>query len=55
MEGGEERLRTSGLSQSMRVFVVVFTYFVSRNWPCVLEEKWHRKEHTIIITIIIII
>ena len=45
-----ERERTSGLSQSVRVFFS--TYFVSCNGPCAPKEKWHRKEH--IITIIII-
>ena len=26
-----------------------FTYFVSCNGPCAPKEKWHRKEHIIII------
>ena len=30
-------------------FVFVFTYFVSCNGPCALQEKWHRTEHIIII------
>ena len=29
------------------------TYFISCNGPCALKEKWHRKEHIIIIIIII--
>ena len=29
-----------------------FTYFVSCNGPCALKEKWHRKEHIIIIIFI---
>ena len=32
-----------------------FTYFVSCNGPCAPKEKWHRKEHIIIFTIIIFI
>ena len=41
-----ERERTSGLSQSVTFFS---TYFVSCNGPCAPKEKWHRKEHIIII------
>ena len=41
--------RTSGLSQNVRVLLVFFTYFVSYNGPCAPKEKWHRKEHIIII------
>ena len=52
-----ERERTSGLSQkckryfSLFQFFFSFTYFVSCNGPFVLKEKWHRKEHIIIIII----
>ena len=48
-EGGRERERerTSGLSQSVKFFFS--TYFVSCNGPCAPKEKWHRKEHIIII------
>ena len=42
---------TIGLSQSVRVFFFS-TYFVSCNGPCAPKEKWHRKEHIIIIIII---
>ena len=55
-ERERERERTSGLSQSVCFFVVVFfpTSFVSCNGPCAPKEKWHRKECIIIIIIIII-
>ena len=47
--GGErerERERECGLSQSVRFFS---TYFVSCDGPCAPKEKWHGKEHIIII------
>ena len=49
--GGTERERTSGLLQSVRVcfWFLVFTYFVLCNGSCARKEKWHRKEHIIII------
>ena len=47
-EGESERERTGGLSRSVRSFSP--TYFVSCNGPCAPKEKWHRKEHIIIIT-----
>ena len=43
-----ERGRPSGLSQSD----FFPTYFVSCNGPCAPKEKWHRKDHIIIIIII---
>ena len=46
---GRERGRTSGLSQSVRFFFS--TYFISCNGPCALKEKWHRKDHIIIIIV----
>ena len=33
------------------LFVCFYTYLVSCNGPCALKEKWHRKEHIIIIII----
>ena len=54
-ERERERERTSGLSQSVRVFFLFFfPTFVSCDGPCALKEKWHRKEHIIIIILIII-
>ena len=57
MKGGIDKMgreRISGLSQSVRgIFFSFFTYFVPSNGPCAPKEKWHRKEHTIIIIIII--
>ena len=47
-----KRERTSGLSQGVIVCLFFFIYFVSCNGPCALKEKWHRKEHVIIIIII---
>ena len=44
-----ERERSSGLSQSVRVFV--FFHLFSCNGPCAPKEKWHIKEHIIIIII----
>ena len=49
-----ERERTCGLSQSVNFLLLLFTYFVWCNGPCALKVKWHRKEHIIIIIIIII-
>ena len=49
---GRERERTSGLSQSVRDFF--FYILVSCNGPCAPKEKWHRKEHIVIIIIILI-
>ena len=43
---GRESERTSGLSQSVRVFS---TYFVSCNGSCTLKEKWLRKEYIVIL------
>ena len=45
-ERERERGRTSGLSQSVSFSP---TYFISCNGPCAPKEKWHRKEHIIII------
>ena len=54
-ERGVEIERTIGLLQSVRVVFffggVVLAYFVSCNGPCAPKEKWHRKEHIIIIII----
>ena len=35
-------------------FIFFLTYFVSWNGPCAPKEQWHRKEHIIIIIIVII-
>ena len=32
-------------------YLINFTYFISCNGPCAPKEKWHRKEHIIIIII----
>ena len=45
-----ERESTSGLWLRAR-FVFSSTYFVSCKGPCAPKEKWHRKEHIIIIII----
>ena len=50
-----ERERTSGLSQNERGFLGVGvggSSFFSCNGPCAPKEKWHQKEHIIIIIVI---
>ena len=47
---GERERETGGLLQTVRVFFSPI-YFVSCNGLCALKEKWHRKEHIIIIII----
>ena len=48
-EGGRERERELVVYRKVWGFFFFPTYFVSCNGPCALKEKWHRKEHIIII------
>ena len=53
VEREKEREKTSGLSQRVRGGCFFPAYFVSCYGPCALKETWHRKEHIIIIIVII--
>ena len=47
-------MRESELVVSQSVSFLFSTYFVSCSGSCAPKEKWHRKEHIIIIIIIVV-